>query len=240
MKKRIVLFFATFSLALAAVAQVKPVAKPAAVKPVLKNATDSFSYAAGMNIATSLKEQGVPAINSKALAQALDDYYSGKTLLLKKEEADMTLQQKLQEYSRRKTDAEKAKGLAFLTENKKRKGVVALPNGLQYEVLLKGKDSAGTKPNLSDKVVVHYTGMLTDGTVFDSSVKHGAPASFQLTGVIRGWTEILQLMQKGDKWKVYIPSDLGYGDGGYPPSIPPGATLVFEIELLDIQPAAQK
>lgn len=219
----------------------KPAAKkPAApAKPVLKNAMDSFSYAAGLNIAASLKDQGVPPISTSAMARAIDDAYAGKNTLLTREQAEMTLQQKLQEYARKKTDVEKTKGAAFLAENAKRKGVVSLPNGLQYEVLESGHDSSGLKPKPSDKVTVHYTGTLIDGTIFDSSVQRNEPATFSCNGVIRGWTEILQLMSKGDKWKVYIPSDLGYGDQGMPPAIAPGATLIFEIKLLDIIPAAK-
>jgi FKBP-type peptidyl-prolyl cis-trans isomerase FklB len=109
---------------------------------------------------------------------------------------------------------------------------------LQYEVLKSGQPG-GAKPTAVDTVVVHYTGTFIDGKEFDSSVKSGQPITFKLTGVIRGWTEILQLMSIGDKWKVYIPSDLGYGDQGYSPTIPPGATLIFDIELVDIKPAVK-
>lgn len=211
----------------------------APAKPVLKNAKDSFGYAAGLNIAASLKDQGVPEFSTSAMARAIEDSYAGKTPLLTREQAEMTLQQKLQEYARKKTDLEKAKGTAFMAENAKRKGVISLPNGLQYEILQTGKDSSGLKPKPSDRVTVHYTGTLIDGTVFDSSVQRGEPATFNLNGVIRGWTEILQLMSKGDKWKVFIPSELGYGDHGSPPAIGPGATLIFEINLIDIIPSAK-
>ena len=214
--------------------------KPAQAANPLKNSIDSFSYAVGMNVANSLKDQGVPQINASAMAKAINDAYAGKTFLLKQDQAEMTLQQKLQEFARKKADAEKAKGAAFMAENAKRKGVISLPNGLQYEVLVSGNDSSGIKPKASDRVTVHYTGTLIDGTIFDSSVQRGEPATFSCNGVIRGWTEILQLMSKGDKWKVYIPSQLGYGDQGNPPAIAPGATLIFEINLIDIIPAAKQ
>ena len=125
----------------------------------------------------------------------------------------------------------------FLNKNKERKGVIALPNGLQYEILQAGEEN-GMKPKAIDTVVVDYVGTLIDGKEFDNSLKRGEPATFPLNGVIKGWTEILQLMTKGAHWKVYIPSELGYGDRGAGGSIPPGAVLIFEITLRDIKPAS--
>jgi len=125
----------------------------------------------------------------------------------------------------------KAAGAAFLAENAKKTGVTALPSGLQYEVM---KAGTGAKPGPTDKVTTHYHGTLLDGTVFDSSVDRGQPASFPVNGVIKGWVEALQLMPVGSKWKLFIPSDLAYGDYGSPPKIQPGATLIFEVELISV------
>ncbi len=203
-----------------------------------KNAIDSFSYAAGMNIAASLQQAGATKINSTLFAKALNDVYSKGKTDLTQEQAGMTLQQKLQEFTKKKTDAQKQEGQVFLNANKKRSGVIALPNGLQYEILKAG-DPNGLKPKAIDTVVVNYKGTLTNGTEFDNSFKRGQAASFPLNGVIKGWTEILQLMTKGAHWKIYIPGDLAYGE--YPPQgspISPNALLIFEITLEDIKPAS--
>jgi FKBP-type peptidyl-prolyl cis-trans isomerase len=133
--------------------------------------------------------------------------------------------------------AMKQNGIDFLNKNKERKEVISLPNGLQYEVLQAGEEN-GMKPKAIDTVVVHYVGTLIDGKEFDNSISRGEPATFPLNGVIKGWTEILQLMTKGSKWKVYIPSELGYGERGAGGSIPPGSVLIFEINLIDIKPAS--
>jgi FKBP-type peptidyl-prolyl cis-trans isomerase FklB len=151
----------------------------------------------------------------------------------------MTLQQKLQEYNQKKTELLKLKGVEYLENCKKRPGVIELPNGLQYEVLTAG-DPNGMRPTREDTVVVHYVGTLIDGKEFDNSIKRGEPAQFPLGGVIKGWTEILQLMTVGSKWKVYIPSELGYGERGAGGSIPPYSTLIFEIDLKEIKPAVKK
>ena len=219
----------------------KPAAKPASTKSVatpMKNLTDSFSYAAGLNIAASMKEQGITGLNTSLVARAIQDVMDNKKPLLTPEQANMCLQDKLQEYEQKKTGAERAKGDAYLAANKKRAGVTSLPNGLQYEVIKPG-DASAPKATPNDTVVVHYAGSLIDGTEFDNSIKRGEPATFPVGGVIRGWTEILQLMPKGAEWKVYIPSELGYGDRGAGAAIPPGATLVFDINLLDIKPAVK-
>ena len=215
---------------------------PASVKSSagFKNAVDSFSYAAGMNIAASLQQAGATKINAALFAKAMNDVYSKAKTDFTIEQAGMTLQQKLQEFTKKKTDGQKQEGQVFLDANKKRSGVIALPNGLQYEILKAG-DPNGIKPKVIDTVVVNYKGTLTNGTEFDNSFKRGQATSFPLNGVIRGWTEILQLMTKGAHWKVYIPGDLAYGE--YPPQgspITPNAVLVFEIILEDIKPAATK
>ncbi len=221
----------------------KPVAKPVSktivtTAPLMKNGVDSFSYAVGLNIAESMKQQGVTKINGPLMQKAIDDVLNSRKLALTEEEANMTLQQKLQEFAQKKSSAEKSKGDLFLAANKKRAGVTTLPNGLQYEIITAG-EANGMKPTAADTVVVHYVGTLTDGTKFDASLDRGEPATFPVGGVIRGWTEILQLMTKGAKWKVAIPSDMAYGDRGAGPSIPPGAALVFEINLLEIKPAVK-
>lgn len=239
--KKILVLSAAYLFVISANAQVKkaganPPVKPQPVK--LKNMIDSFSYAAGMNIAANMKEQGITEINASLMARAMEDAIKNRPTLFTQEQANMTLQEKLQEFTKKKSGAEKAKGEAFLNENKKRSGVISLPSGLQYEILQSG-EANGMKPSASDTVVVHYAGTLIDGKEFDSSVKRGEPATFPVNGVIRGWVEILQLMSKGDKWKVYIPSELGYGDHGAGGSIAPGAALIFEINLIDIKPAAR-
>lgn len=216
-------------------APVKPATNAAPV--VFKNSVDSFSYAAGMSVAGSMINAGAEQLNTQMFQRAMNDVYAKQKLALTEEKANMTLQQKLQEFAKKKTDAQKAEGSLFLEMNSKRSGVISLPDGLQYEVMQAG-DPNGAKPAAVDTVVVDYIGMLTNGTEFDNSVKRGQPATFPLNGVIKGWTEILQHMTKGAHWKVYIPSDLAYGENPPPGApIPPNAVLVFEITLKDIKPA---
>jgi len=246
MKKVLICALAASALVSTVAAQTKKPAKPvvktgiapAPAKSIMKNLNDSFSYAAGVNIANSMKEQGITQLNSSLVQKAIDDVFKDRKLLMTQEQCGMTLQQQLQEFAQKKSAAQRAAGEEFLALNKKKAGVTVLPNGLQYEVL-KGGEVNGPKPKAEDTVVVHYVGTLTDGKEFDNSVKRGEPATFPLNGVIRGWTEILQLMPRQAKWKVYIPSELGYGDRGAGGAIPPGAVLIFEIELLDIKPAVK-
>ncbi|MEO7767942.1 MAG: FKBP-type peptidyl-prolyl cis-trans isomerase, partial [Ferruginibacter sp.] len=222
-------------------AQTKPkfkVVNPAGaanVKPpsrLLKNANDSFSYALGLNIGNNLKLQGIDKISNAAMQKALDDVFNKQPFLLTDQQANMCIQQKIQGTMGKKIEGVKAKGTAFLAANKKRAGVIALPDGLQYEIIRKG-DATSATPGPEDTVVVHYAGTLTDGkTKFDNSYDKGQPLTIAVAGVITGWTEILQLMHIGDKWKVFIPSELGYGDRDAGPNIPAGSTLVFEMELL--------
>ena len=203
----------------------------------LKTGLDSMSYALGINIATDLLQRGIEDLNLDAMRKGFEDVLKNKPQLLTKEQCGMTLQQKLQEFAQKKSMAMKQNGIDFLNKNKERKEVISLPNGLQYEVLQAGEEN-GMKPKAVDTVVVHYVGTLIDGKEFDNSISRGEPATFPLNGVIKGWTEILQLMTKGSKWKVYIPSELGYGDRGAGGSIPPGSVLIFEINLIDIKPAS--
>jgi FKBP-type peptidyl-prolyl cis-trans isomerase FklB len=141
------------------------------------------------------------------------------------------MRSKMQNEMKNPAEFNKKAGQKFLEENKKRPGVVELPSGMQYEII---KDGTGESPTINSTVTTHYTGTLIDGTVFDSSVERKQPAQFPVNGVIKGWTEALQLMKPGSKWMLYIPSDLAYGDGGSPPKIQPGATLIFEVELISV------
>jgi FKBP-type peptidyl-prolyl cis-trans isomerase FklB len=204
---------------------------------------DKVSYALGMNIALSLganlKRQGVD-INSDVLAQALKDGLNGGKTLMTEEEARTTLMQvqtelqaKQQEKAKQEADNNKKEGDAFLAANKSKPGVITLPSGLQYKIV---KEGTGPKPTASDTVVCNYRGTLINGTEFDSSYKRGQPATFPVGGVIKGWTEALQLMPVGSKWDLYIPPDLAYGARGAGNDIGPNATLIFEVELLSIQP----
>ena len=225
----------------------KVAAKPvAAVKAPFKNLLDSFSYAAGYVVANNMKQQNVRSLNSVMMQKAIDDVFKNKQPQLNQDQITAVLQKQSQLFAEEKSKQDKAgaapeiaKGVAFLDANKKRPGVTTLPNGLQYEVIKKA-DNATVKPGLSDTVVVNYIGTLIDGKEFDNSYKRGAPAEFPLKNVIRGWTEILQLMSAGDKWKVYIPTELAYNLNPPTPEIPQGAALVFEISLEGIKPAAKQ
>lgn len=207
---------------------------PAPVVFALQNGIDSFSYALGLSIAKSLQQDGITNVNEAAAARAMRAVFQKDSLLLTDEQMATTLREKLQQFAAEKVNAQKAAGEKFFAENKSKPGVVALPSGMQYRIITQG---SGPMPKLNDQVRVHYTGRLVNGEIFDSSVKRGEPATFGLTGVIKGWTDILQMMPKGSKWEVFIPSDLAYGDAGRGSTIPGGAPLIFEMELLDILPA---
>src|SRR6202030_3925603 len=204
----------------------------------LKSDKDKVSYAIGVNIGKSMRKDTVdidPAIFSRGMKDAL----SGGKLLLTDEEMKVALT-KLQTDLRAKQEpaAQKAgeinkkAGDDFLAQNKTKEGVVALPNGLQYKIL---KEGTGPKPSATDSVVCNYRGTLLDGTEFDSSYKRGQPATFPVGGVIKGWTEAVQLMPVGSKWQLFLPSGLAYGNRGAGQDIGPNATLIFEVELLSIQ-----
>lgn len=235
MKK--ILFIFCIGMVTISQAQVKkPVAKkPAVGKPspsIFKNSIDSFSYAIGLEGASYYKSQGVTSVNSALIKKAFEDVYGKKTLLLTPEQSSMTIQNKLMQYMNSKNAAVKEEGKKFLAENKKRAGVVELPNGLQYEII---KAGTGEKPKATDTVKAHYAGRIVNGTEdFDNSYKRGQPLVIPVGGVIQGWVQALQLMPVGSKWKLFIPSDLGYGDRGAGHAIPGGATLIFDIELLEI------
>lgn len=210
----------------------------AAEPPAFKNNDDKASYAIGLQIARNMKAQGVP-LNVEAFAQGFQAGFAGGPALLSDEELQQTLQafqQEMMKKQRQAMAAEGAKnreeGKAFLEANKAKAGVVELPSGLQYKV---AKEGTGKKPTAESTVRVHYRGTLLDGTEFDSSHKRGQPAEFPVTGVIKGWTEALQLMQEGAKWELYVPASLAYGEQGAGGMIKPGATLIFEVELLEVK-----
>ncbi len=246
MKKIVVFVLLTGSVAMVLAQQNKtaPATKQAAKKTVLKNLLDSFSYAAGYSVANNMKQQNIRRINSAMMQKALDDVFNNRPLLLTQEQVGGVFQRQTQAFTIEKSKEDKAKaapeiekGQNFLLANKLRKGVTTLPSGLQYEILKSG-DSTTAMPKQSDTVVVNYVGSLIDGKEFQSSYKMGKPAVFKVTEVIRGWSEILQMMRVGDKWKVYVPTLLAYYLNPPTPEIPPGATLVFEITLEGIKPAA--
>ncbi|RAJ00281.1 FKBP-type peptidyl-prolyl cis-trans isomerase FklB [Chitinophaga skermanii] len=205
-------------------------AKKVAATP-LKSAVDSASYAIGLDIASNLAENGMDGLNNAMIIQAMQDTWSKKNVLLSKEQGAMSITQYLQQLKAEKAAKAKAEADAFLNTNKTKPGVVTLPSGLQYTIITEG---TGPRPTVNDRVKTHYTGMLLDGTKFDSSVDRGEPVTFPVTGVIKGWTEALQLMPVGSKWKLFIPADLAYGDRGAGGKIKPGATLIFDVELLEI------
>ena len=231
-------------------AKTGPAAKPR-TQPVLtlKTQKDKASYAVGLNVGRNLgaqlHQQSVELDQAILLRGVKDALAGGKTLLTDDEvkavltqlqtEARTRQQEKMKaEQEKMKVAAEgnKKEGEEFLAANKTKEGVVTLPSGLQYKILTEG---TGPKPAAADTVSCNYRGTLLNGTEFDSSYKRGQPASFPVTGVIKGWTEALQLMPVGSKWQLFIPAELGYGDRGAGADIGPGATLIFEVELLSIQ-----
>ncbi len=201
----------------------------------LKTQLDSISYALGQNYANMMKQNQLK-INSDIFIAGLKETEAGKSKLTKEQEDKMLsalnqmMQKKHQEAAAKKAAGNKEKGKKFLAQNKKKPNVKVTSSGLQYKVVKEGK---GKKPKATDKVTVHYTGKLLDGTVFDSSVERGQPIEFGLNQVIPGWTEGVQLMKEGGKIILYIPSELGYGDRDMG-QIPPGSTLIFEVELIKV------
>jgi FKBP-type peptidyl-prolyl cis-trans isomerase FklB len=197
----------------------------------LNTEMEKVSYSLGVNVAKSVKSQGLESIDSDAIAKAFKDVFEGNTLEISEEEANIVLQDYFGKLANEKQKVNVEAGQKFLDENAKRDGVVTTATGLQYEVL---KEGSGDSPKETDNVTVHYHGTLIDGTVFDSSVDRGQPATFPVNGVIPGWVEALQLMNPGAKYKLFIPSNLAYGERGAGGAIGPNATLVFEVELISI------
>ncbi|MDB0006423.1 FKBP-type peptidyl-prolyl cis-trans isomerase [Flavobacteriales bacterium] len=192
---------------------------------------DSLSYSLGVSVANNLKSSGFETIESSAISAAFNDVFSENDVKISEEDANALIQDYFMELSQKKSQEATNKGQAFLDENAAKEGVVTTASGLQYQVLTEGQ---GAKPVASDEVTVHYHGTLIDGTVFDSSVDRGQPATFPVGGVIQGWVEALQLMNVGSKYKLFIPSNLAYGERGAGGSIGPNETLIFEVELLSI------
>lgn len=212
----------------------KPVVKPASLDMVFKNNADSASYSLGVRIAQNLKSQGLNPLNITAFQKGMADALQSKKPLIADELLDNCIRTYQQKIGSEKSIVAKKEGQAFLTANGKRSGVVTLPSGLQYEIIKAGADTA-VKPTLASTVKCHYHGTTVNGTVFDSSVDRGEPISFPLGNVIVGWQEALQLMSVGSKWKLYIPSELAYGDRQQGDKIAPGSTLIFEVELLGVE-----
>src|SRR6266571_239616 len=216
----------------------KTAAAKSAATTALKTPKDKFSYALGMNLGASLHKQSVD-VDPTIVAQGLRAALAGRKTLLTQEEAQAALtevqnelRKKQQEKMQVAGEANKKEGEAFLASNKAKEGVVTLPSGLEYKIL---KEGTGPKPTTTDKVVCNYRGTLINGTEFDSSYKRGQPATFPVTGVIKGWTEALQLMPVGSKWQLFIPSSLAYGEQARSAEIGPNATLLFELELISIE-----
>jgi FKBP-type peptidyl-prolyl cis-trans isomerase FklB len=246
-------YFSTVVIAIAAgmmllgnvLAQQTPAANPQASPapeaqktPAFKTQKDKISYAIGMNVGASLHREAID-VDPNLVRQGLEDALAGDKTLLTEDEARATLgelqaglRKKQQEKMQQAGEVNKEQGEAFLAANKGKDGVVTLPSGLQYEILTSG---AGPKPTASDSVVCNYRGTLIDGKEFDSSYKRGKPTTFPVGGVIKGWTEALQLMPVGSKWRLFVPSELAYGERGTGTDIGPNTTLIFEVELLSIQ-----
>lgn len=193
---------------------------------------DSLSYSVGVMMAQGLKSQNLTDLKPEDLAKGINDVLKDQTLAISKEDAENIFRDYLQAQKAGQHTEAVAAGKAFLEANAKRPEVKTTASGLQYEIM---KEGTGAKPTSSSQVSVHYHGTLIDGTVFDSSVERGQPASFGVTQVISGWTEALQLMPQGSKWKLFLPYNLAYGDRGAGPKIGPFSTLIFEVELLDIK-----
>ena len=194
------------------------------------------SYALGHQIGISLESQYGTALDTSAIQDGVADGLAGQSKLDDEQKlaAQKRLMEIVNEAKAASEQAQKAAGIAFMKSNGEREGVITTPSGLQYEVMAEG-DQSGAHPKPADTVVTHYHGTLIDGTVFDSSVDRGQPASFRLDGVIKGWTEALQLMRPGDKYRLVLPPELAYGSQSAGPKIAPYSTLIFEVELLDIE-----
>jgi FKBP-type peptidyl-prolyl cis-trans isomerase FklB len=199
----------------------------------LNTENQKFSYGLGQSVGNNFMNEGFKeAFEVEAFVGGITDAFAGSNAM-NVDEINQIIQKKVGELKAGAHKEAKADGEKFLEENKSKEGVTVLESGLQYEVIEAGDDS-GAKPQLTSQVTTHYTGMLIDGKVFDSSVQRGEPASFPVNGVIPGWTEALQLMVPGDKWKLFIPFELAYGERGAGADIPPFAALIFDIELISV------
>ena len=192
---------------------------------------DKVSYALGLSIGNNFQNSGINDLQIEDFVKGLKDILGGQTPEISYDEAKQVINDYFMKLQKEKFEINKKAGEEFLNINKGKAGVVTLPSGLQYQVLQKGE---GPKPTASDKVKCHYHGTVINGTVFDSSVQRGEPAVFGVSQVIPGWVEALQLMPVGSKWRLFIPSDLAYGEHGAGEAIEPNSALVFDVELLDI------
>jgi len=193
---------------------------------------NELSYSLGVSMAFNLKGQGINIENKADFLKGMEAVLTESELAIPEEKIGEIINAYFTELQEQSFAEVKNAGKLFLEENAKKTGVVTLPSGLQYEIITEGK---GEKPGLTDVVTTHYHGTLIDGNIFDSSVHRGQPASFPVNGVIKGWTEALQLMAVGSKWKLYVPYQLAYGEQGAGQAIGPYTTLIFEVELLEIQ-----
>ncbi len=198
---------------------------------------DSVSYSIGLDIGKNFKKQDIeitPEVMLAGIKHALNDtsLFSDETIRIVMTNFQKEMREKLHNKNKAASEKNKAEAEAFFAENKTKPGVITLDSGLQYKVL---KSGSGKTPKLSSTVEAHYSGRLLDGTKFDSSYDRGTPITTKVTGVIKGWTEVLQLMKEGDKWEVYIPSELAYGSRGSQPTIGPDAALIFEMELISVK-----
>jgi len=205
--------------------------KPDSLNDPLESQIDSVSYSLGLMVAKNLSMQGFKNINYNAFEQGFYQMLKDKDPKIKPEDANIIIQEYMSKLMSAEGEQNRNKGDEFLEKNKKKEGVITLSSGLQYEVIKQGE---GPSPKSTDEVSVHYQGTLIDGTVFDSSIERGQPASFEVNKVISGWTEALKLMKPGAKWILYIPPELAYGERGASDVIGPNSTLIFEVELLEI------
>ena len=209
----------------------KPATKPAAPVNPLNTLSDSASYAIGLSVANFYKQQGIANINTAAVSRAISDAMGGKTVLLTDNDANAVMMRYMNQAQEAKAAPTIKAGETFLATNKTKAGIKTTASGLQYEVI---KEGTGPKPAATDTVVAHYRGTLLDGTEFDNSYNRGTPLTIEVGSVIRGWTEALQLMSEGSKYKLYIPHQLAYGTNDMG-QIPAGSLLIFEVELLDVK-----
>jgi FKBP-type peptidyl-prolyl cis-trans isomerase FklB len=199
---------------------------------LLNNQMDSLSYAIGVNIGSAMKSQGLDSLNLDVLSKAIDATISSDSLMISETGANAFLSDYFHGRQTREAERNRKAGEEFLSKNKTQQGVATTASGLQYQVL---KEGTGAKPGPNDKVTVHYLGTTLDGKKFDSSYDRGTPATFPVGGVIPGWTEALQLMKAGSKYKIFLPAQLAYGENGSGPAIGPNSVLVFEVELISVE-----
>ncbi len=225
---KLIYFFCLNVIALTGFSQTQK--KPTVANPPVFNQNQKASYSFGVLVASNLREQAGDSLDMQAFYRGILDAYHNKTLQMKVEECNSMVQTHVQTFSRRKGERIKKGGEAFMQKNKLDQSVKTTASGLQYKIINTG---TGAMPLASDRVTVHYTGKLIDGTIFESSVQRGQPATFNVGGVIKGWTEALLLMHEGDKWMLFIPQELGYGASGNR-NIQPYAALIFELELIKV------